>query len=370
MTRSEYEISLSEFADPSRWPELVEFLASPFRSLTVVGSTSCDVVAMNSESSVAAFLASKYDKRQVLAVWDTNASSGQWLRGLLGKGQEVHAADCFGSLALVAERHRDAEVIIGIGDNTAINGAKALACILRSHPALVLLPSSLATDSFLTNRYRLLTDDEVSPSRIGRYPDCVLIAQPLIQSAPARVNDSGLGEYIAMYSALLDLSVCEPRRDLASAIAASEIILRNVKDRIPVNSGRVSMIFGLLALKALVMWAHDDCRWGAGSEHKIAHALCAVTRSRVLHGEACAFGTWLICRFLALHGGLPVDLNCLRSVMAQTGLPVTPSRFGLSHEDVNRVLRVARDFRRERPGLIDSLGLTDLSDMWPPGVIK
>jgi glycerol dehydrogenase-like iron-containing ADH family enzyme len=117
----------------------------------------------------------------------------------------------------------------------------------------------------------------------------------------------------------------------------------------------LSTIFGALMVKCLVMWAHDDCRWGAGSEHKVAYALSEHANRQLLHGEACAFGTWLMCSLFFRDSLGEKRLELLRDVLQRVGLPLTCNLAGIDKSQLPLLLGRARMYRPGRQSYLDIL---------------
>jgi len=248
--------------------------------------------------------------------------------------------------------------VVAIGPNIYLNKAKLIANEVFIKSKLVLMPTSLATDSFLTNKYRRSQDDLLTASRSGRYPDAVIIPWSIIQRAPSRANLAGTGEAMAICPAMNDLltSFCEgvPYSVLYGVADLITWTLTRLKFGGSIDS-MLPTIFALLVLKCLIMWAFDDCRWGAGSEHKIAYALGEYRKSPLLHGEACAFGTWLMCSLFFRKMLGPQCLTQLREILECTRLPLTCKAVGIDRRSLPALLRRAKKYRPRRRCYLDLL---------------
>ncbi len=255
------------------------------------------------------------------------------------------------------------DVVIGIGSNRELNEAKRLACDYFPASTLILVPSSLATDSFLTNKYRRTGDSFLTESRSGRFPDIVIIPMGLIKSAPSRTNGSGIGEGLSIYSSIRELGYLRKVTDLDEAIEATEEILLITEKSLLVSTTRHYFILVILIFKCLIMWSTKDVTYGAASEHAIAYALERNGFSFFIHGEGCAFGSWLVCNYLSQYHSNWINLPRLSRVLKNAKLPFSPSQLGLSKETVIDILREARMVRKERDMLINNLSDTDLHIM-------
>jgi len=250
------------------------------------------------------------------------------------------------------------DLFVGIGANSALNAAKLAASQIKYKVTLALIPTSLATDSFLTNKFRGNGDNIYEPSHAGKYPDIVVFPSWIVRHAPQRVNFAGMGEGCALYSAVRDLLLTQPEPLTKVAIGETTKILQWVmtgaSNDTPSESS-LHVIRGILLLKSLIMWAFNDCRWGAGSEHKIAYALSLVSKSNLLHGEACAFGTCFIVRYLSTYFPGMVDTPLLIELYQRFRLPITLKDVGIDKHTLCAVIRNARKFRPARRTLVDVL---------------
>lgn len=256
--------------------------------------------------------------------------------------------------------------IVGMGSNEALNLARKERANSLGHCVLVHSPESFSTDSFFSDKYRVSNDSSEMASRTGHFPDYVIIPLSVVLGAPGRVNNSGIGEGLALVSAVHELLLTGDEGSTSATDAVAEVLVA-VLNALGSDRDLPSLAFALTMLKAGIMWAMDNNRWGAGSEHLVAYALEELYPGRFLHGEGCAFGAWLVCLGMCHLYHALIPQQQLQLVLQKANLFYSPSTTGLTGDDVFQVLAATRAYRRNRPCFLHSLrkiDLTMIAEIW------
>ena len=109
------------------------------------------------------------------------------------------------------------------------------------------------------------------------------------------------------------------------------------------------VVMKALFASGVAMSIAGSSRPASGGEHKFAHMLEKIAPGKVLHGEACGIGTILSMYF---HGG---DWKRIRDSLKMIGAPTTPKDLGLSDAEVVEAVVRAKEIRRERYTIFDSI---------------
>jgi len=255
------------------------------------------------------------------------------------------------SLLAALARHSDFRSVVGFGGGRALDAAKYFSW--RSGKPLFQLPTALSVDAAFGHRAA------VRRARQVRYigwavPECVYLDYDIIRAAPPLLNQSGIGDILCFYTAVLDWrlahmkGVCEPQWPYDEALAE-----RSLEHAENVLQNRTSVRDLTDAGIRLMADAH---RWGGGCyhaagwnprpvegvEHLFFYALESLTGKAFVHGQPVCLG---VVAGALMHGdSRAVELL---DAVCEIGVDIRPRAMGITWDEARHALLGMRQFARD-----------------------
>lgn len=226
----------------------------------------------------------------------------------------------------------DFEVAIGVGGGTSIDTAKFAAW--KRDKRLILIPTILSTDAPFTKAIGVRVDGRVR--YLGEvYPDPLLIDFDILQKSPKKLNRSGAGDVLSIYTALWDWKLASEK----SSERYDEMIANESKKILQALADKAEEICENteLGLKTLAMLFKEEVllceifgssRPEEGSEHYFAYCIEYLTKKKFLHGELIAFSVILT----SLYQGQ--DASMIKNVVKRLGIEHSPEAIGITEKEV------------------------------------
>jgi glycerol dehydrogenase-like iron-containing ADH family enzyme len=228
------------------------------------------------------------------------------------------------------------DLVVGLGGGVAQDAAKYLAW--KRHTPVDEFVTISSVDASVTKSVAARAGGHVT--YIGYIvPRNVYVDFPLILSAPARLNRSGVGDILCAHVALWDWQYARDRKGEAYDPHAAQA-MRAWLDRIRDNAESIQAVSreGV----RLIMEAFEDIslicrRFGSsrpqeGSEHTFAYNAEFQTGKHFLHGELVALGAWVMASLQENHPEYLID------IYTRTGICWQPQDLGLSRTEFIRIL--------------------------------
>lgn len=189
----------------------------------------------------------------------------------------LHADD--DALALAAERARGVDAVVSVGSGTISDIAKVATSDERAVP-LVVVQTAASVDGY-TDNVSVILRSGAKRTVPSRWPDAVLADVTTIRTAPARLNTSGFGEVLSLFTAPsdwwlahevgLDDSYHETPRDLLLAYAGDpghwgEGLTTGAPDA-------VAQLTRVLAIRGIGTGIAGTTACLSGVEHLVSHLL-------------------------------------------------------------------------------------------------
>jgi glycerol dehydrogenase-like iron-containing ADH family enzyme len=270
--------------------------------------------------------------------------------------------------SIVAEEPDASDVVVGIGGGTAMDTAKFIAH--HTGKRLVQVPSIMSVDAAWTELVGIRDAGRVryvAPSE----PELVVLDVGLLQTAPKRLNRTGLGDVLSCHTGLFDWRLATAagqgppwREDLAelgrtflAEIDAATEELRAVTDDALRLLARQYQRMGAAIAEA----GHP--RFEEGSEHFWAYAYEHATGAHQVHGELVCLGVTLISH---LQDNDPVHA---RDLVVRTGVRAHPADLGITEPELTGALVGLRAYSRAEGleyGIADAREITpaDAAEAW------
>jgi glycerol dehydrogenase-like iron-containing ADH family enzyme len=228
------------------------------------------------------------------------------------------------------------DVILALGGGTVTDAAKYLAW--RRGLPVDIFPSITSVDAAVTKSVAARAGGHVA--YIGYIvPRDVYIDYTLIQSAPPRLNMSGVGDIICAHTALYDWKLAHEstgERYDPAAVQAMHGWLQRISDNAQhiqkVTKEGIRLIMDAFADISIICRRFGSSRPQEASDHTFAYNAEFQTGKNFLHGELVALGTYVMACFQ------DNDPQFLLDVYERTGLLWQPHEIGLTREEFVRTL--------------------------------
>ena len=264
----------------------------------------------------------------------------------------VHLVDSLevAQLEVAGDQLPGCNAIIGLGGGQAIDVAKFFAW--RHRLPLFQVPTAMTVNAPFGHRAGLRRDGLV------RYlgwavPEAIYVDFDVVQSAPARLNRSGVGDILCYHTAHFDWRLAheagraEPRwpydeRLIAAARQRLESVLAHLDDIRAVNE------HGIRTLMLAHRWGgatFHDAGWNPrhieGMEHFFFYNLERLTGRHFIHGQPVGLGCYVAA---ALQENNP---EMVLHALMRAGVDVRPEAMGVTWDDVAEALRTLATFVRQ-----------------------
>jgi glycerol-1-phosphate dehydrogenase [NAD(P)+] len=283
------------------------------------------VVAANDPpwSAMAAEVAARVDVLSVVQAWEMD------LAHLQTSAQRVRAEV---DPAKLAEA-----VVVGLGGGTALDTAKYLALALGR--PLVQIPGITSVDAGFTDAIGVRDQGRVRYIGSVR-PECVVLDLGLIRSAPARLNQAGIGDVLSCHTGLFDWRLAAAAGDGPAWDDALGALGAGLLDELEfavheiaaVSETGVRFLADAYRRIGAACAAAGHSRFEEGSEHFLAYALEHRTGTHFVHGEVIAMA---VVAMAEIQGNDPGRV--LRIVEA-SGVRAHPDDLGIERDEFEAAL--------------------------------
>lgn len=229
-----------------------------------------------------------------------------------------------------------ASLIVGLGGGVAQDAAKFIGWKRRQ--PVDLFVSITSVDASVTKSVAVRAGSHVT--YVGYVvPRDVWIDYPLIQSAPPRLNRSGVGDILCAHVALWDWRFAHENTgepydpDLASQMQFwIHQIQENTEEIRKVTPNGIRIIMKAFEEISIICRRFGSSRPQEASDHTFAYNAEYQTRKSFLHGELVALGSWVMAN---LQENKP---EFLEDVYSRTGILWQPVDIGLSKDEFVKIL--------------------------------
>jgi glycerol dehydrogenase-like iron-containing ADH family enzyme len=262
----------------------------------------------------------------------------------------------------------DVKAVIGIGGGVAIDVAKYFAW--RRNLPLFQVPTSMSVNAPFAQRAAVR--DKGILKYVGFHvPEMVYVDYDVVQSAPAYINRSGVGDIVCYYTAHWDYAFARDKGRVEAKwpydeewIGNADTVLQSVlsatSDIKEVNDK------GVRTLMDALRWggaAFNNTGWNPrpieGSEHTFFYSLEHLTRQPYLHGQIVSLGVLLMSH---LQGN---DPQFIKGKLDEMGVAYQPEDMSITWGDVRAGLEHMREYWTESGNLWYTIATdTEISDGW------
>ncbi len=228
-------------------------------------------------------------------------------------------------------------LIVGLGGGVAQDAAKFVAW--KRHLPVDLFVSITSVDASVTKSVAVRAGGHVT--YIGFIvPREVWIDYPLIQSAPPRLNRSGVGDILCAHVALWDWRFAHEQTGEAydpESVQAMQAWIRQIVDNAEeiyqVTPKGIQMIMKAFEQISIICRRFGSSRPQEASDHTFAYNAEYQTGKSFLHGELVALGSWVMAN---LQENNP---EFLAEVFQRTGILWHPRDIGLTQAEFIQTLK-------------------------------
>jgi glycerol-1-phosphate dehydrogenase [NAD(P)+] len=240
--------------------------------------------------------------------------------------------------------------IVGLGGGQALDVAKFFAW--RTRRPLFQVPTATTVNAPFGHRAGLRTDGKV------RYlgwavPHAVYIDFDVIQSAPAALNRSGIGDVLCYHTAHADWRLAAESRNVERRWPYDEELVAQARQRLDsvlthLDDIRAVNEAGIRTLVAAHRWGgttYHDSGWNPrhieGVEHFFFYNLERLTGRHFIHGQPVGLG---IALGSALHDN---GFEEMLAAIARAGVDIRPAAMGVTWDDAEEAMRTLPSYVRE-----------------------
>jgi glycerol dehydrogenase-like iron-containing ADH family enzyme len=228
------------------------------------------------------------------------------------------------------------DLVVGLGGGVAQDAAKYLGW--RRHIPVDEMVSITSVDASVTKSIAARAGGHVT--YIGYIvPRNVYIDYKLVQSAPARLNRSGVGDILCAHTALWDWKFSHEQTGESydtAAVAAMHDWLQRIRtgadDIRDVTESGVQLVMKAFEDISVICRRFGSSRPQEASDHTFAYNAEFQTGKNFLHGELVALGAWVMANF---QGN---DPEFLQDTYQRTGIMWQPRDIGLTRAEFTRTL--------------------------------
>jgi glycerol-1-phosphate dehydrogenase [NAD(P)+] len=228
---------------------------------------------------------------------------------------EVHADEA--TLATAVDAVHGAALLVTIGSGTIADIGKYASAQLHGLPHLV-VQTAASVNGFADDQSVLVVDG-VKRTTPTRWPDRLVIDTDVVGLAPPVMNQAGLGDLLATYTAPADWLLARfVRQDDSFSPAAVTLARDHVDAAVEAAEGvasgepeAIELLAAALTLSGISMGVVGRTAPGSGMEHTVSHLLeMTEAQDATLHGAkvgvVSVFGAclWDVIRDAAANGGL------------------------------------------------------------------
>jgi glycerol-1-phosphate dehydrogenase [NAD(P)+] len=246
------------------------------------------------------------------------------------------------------------KTVVGIGGGMAIDIAKYFAW--RRNLSLFQVPTSMSVNAPFAQRAAVR--DKGILKYIGwAIPEMVYVDYDVVQSAPAHINRSGVGDIVCYHTAHWDWDFarktgrCEtkwPYDDewVAQAVEVLQSVLSATEDIREVSDRGVRILMNALRWGGA---AFNNTGWNPrpieGSEHTFFYSLEHLTKRPFLHGQIVSLGV-LLMSYLQDN-----DPASIKDKLEEMGVAYQPEDMSITWDDVRAGLRHMKDYWQQSGNL-------------------
>jgi glycerol-1-phosphate dehydrogenase [NAD(P)+] len=221
------------------------------------------------------------------------------------------------TLAAAVEAVRGAALLVTVGSGTIVDIGKHTSARLDDLPHVV-VQTAASVNGFADDQSVLIVDG-VKRTTPTRWPDRLVIDTDVVGLAPPAMNQAGLGDLLATYTAPADWLLARFVGQDDSFSPAVVTLARNHVDAAVDaaagigggDSGAIELLAAALTLSGISMGVAGRTAPGSGMEHTASHLLeMTEAEDATLHGakvgvlSAFAACLWEVVREAAADGGL------------------------------------------------------------------
>jgi 6-phospho-beta-glucosidase len=223
------------------------------------------------------------------------------------------------------------ETVMGLGGGVAQDAAKYLSW--RRHIPVDEMVSITSVDASVTKSIAARAGGHVT--YIGYVvPRNVYVDYQLIQSAPPRLNRSGLGDILCSHVALWDWEFAHDEIGEAYDIGAVDAMhawLERIRDNADeirqVTQPGIQLVMKAFEEISIICRRFGSSRPQESSDHTFAYNAEFQTGKNFLHGELVALGAWVMANFQ------DNDPDFLSETYKRTGILWQPGEIGITREE-------------------------------------
>ena len=250
---------------------------------------------------------------------------------------------------------KGADVILGVGSGTVIDGAKTVSYL--SNKELIAVPSVLSTNVFATNKSVIFEKDRIK-SIESKIPERVVIDFDVIKLAKRGYNLSGVGDILSIFTAIYDWKLAVEKQEEKTnplVMNLAEALLNTLKEEytniIKLDEAGLRKLAECLIYSGYLTILYGSGRPESGSEHMFSCAIDQERKHKLLHGESVILGILLSSE---LQGQ---DNELIYKIANEIGLLNSLKKSSFTEKDAVHYLLKASLIRRGRFTIFNVINL-------------